>query len=161
MSLCPCGSKKKYETCCGPFHKGEKTPSTAEQLIRSRYCAFVKHEIAYVTGTHHPSTIETYSEKETEKWAKESEWLGLDIKNVECGGAEDEEGTIEFMARYKIDGQLHEHHEISELKKHDGKWKFVDGKTVHHPFVRNENKVGRNDPCSCGSGKKFKKCCGN
>jgi hypothetical protein len=22
------------------------------------------------------------------------------------------------------------------------------------------NKVGRNDPCSCGSGRKFKKCCG-
>ncbi len=26
--------------------------------------------------------------------------------------------------------------------------------------VRNENKVGRNDPCTCGSGKKYKKCCG-
>jgi SEC-C motif len=26
--------------------------------------------------------------------------------------------------------------------------------------VRNENKVGRNDPCPCGSGKKYKKCCG-
>ena len=27
-------------------------------------------------------------------------------------------------------------------------------------IVRNENKVGRNDPCPCGSGKKYKKCCG-
>ena len=27
-------------------------------------------------------------------------------------------------------------------------------------FVRGTVKVGRNDPCSCGSGKKFKKCCG-
>ena len=27
-------------------------------------------------------------------------------------------------------------------------------------FVRNERKVGRNEPCSCGSGKKFKQCCG-
>ena len=26
--------------------------------------------------------------------------------------------------------------------------------------VRKENKVGRNDPCPCGSGKKYKKCCG-
>lgn len=26
--------------------------------------------------------------------------------------------------------------------------------------VRNENKIGRNDPCTCGSGKKYKKCCG-
>lgn len=28
------------------------------------------------------------------------------------------------------------------------------------PFVRNEQKVGRNDPCPCDSGLKFKKCCG-
>ena len=26
--------------------------------------------------------------------------------------------------------------------------------------VKNENKVGRNDPCPCGSGKKYKNCCG-
>jgi SEC-C motif-containing protein len=160
MSSCPCGSKKKYEDCCEPFHKGKKNPLTAEQLIRARYCAFVKHEVRYVTGTTHPSALETYDEKETEKWAKGSEWLGLEIKNVEGGSADDEEGKVEFLARYKIDGQLHEHHEISELKKNAGKWNFVDGKTIQHPFVRNENKVGRNDPCPCGSGKKFKKCCG-
>ncbi|MBN2429187.1 MAG: preprotein translocase subunit SecA [Deltaproteobacteria bacterium] len=28
------------------------------------------------------------------------------------------------------------------------------------PMVRQEEKVGRNDPCPCGSGKKYKKCCG-
>jgi uncharacterized protein YecA (UPF0149 family) len=28
------------------------------------------------------------------------------------------------------------------------------------PFVREEPRVGRNDPCTCGSGKKYKKCCG-
>lgn len=28
------------------------------------------------------------------------------------------------------------------------------------PFVREEAKIGRNDPCPCGSGKKYKKCCG-
>lgn len=27
-------------------------------------------------------------------------------------------------------------------------------------IARNENKIGRNDPCTCGSGKKYKKCCG-
>ena len=35
-----------------------------------------------------------------------------------------------------------------------------DGKEkVKNPKV-NENKVGRNDPCPCGSGKKYKQCCG-
>ena len=31
---------------------------------------------------------------------------------------------------------------------------------VQQPFVRNTPKIGRNDPCPCGSGKKYKKCCG-
>jgi len=26
--------------------------------------------------------------------------------------------------------------------------------------VRDQPKIGRNDPCTCGSGKKYKKCCG-
>jgi hypothetical protein len=29
-----------------------------------------------------------------------------------------------------------------------------------HPIHRTESKVGRNEPCPCGSGKKYKKCCG-
>lgn len=34
------------------------------------------------------------------------------------------------------------------------------GQTAMAPFVRDQPKVGRNDPCPCGSGGKFKKCCG-
>ncbi len=30
----------------------------------------------------------------------------------------------------------------------------------HNMTVRNKKKVGRNDPCPCGSGKKYKDCCG-
>ena len=40
------------------------------------------------------------------------------------------------------------------------------GEAVHHhagetrrPFVHKAEKTGRNDPCPCGSGKKFKQCC--
>lgn len=35
-----------------------------------------------------------------------------------------------------------------------------DGETVAQPFVRGEKKIGRNEPCWCGSGKKFKHCHG-
>jgi SEC-C motif-containing protein len=52
-----------------------------------------------------------------------------------------------------------DHHERSEFKKRDGQWYFMDGKLVQEP-VRAADKVGRNDPCPCGSGKKYKKCCG-
>ena len=46
------------------------------------------------------------------------------------------------------------------MKEADG-WKFEDGELVGEtPIVREAPKVGRNDPCPCGSGKKYKKCCG-
>ncbi|TAM83683.1 MAG: hypothetical protein EPN47_04920 [Acidobacteria bacterium] len=31
---------------------------------------------------------------------------------------------------------------------------------VQEPYRRSQPKIGRNQPCPCGSGKKFKKCCG-
>ena len=34
-----------------------------------------------------------------------------------------------------------------------------DNLYLDQPYVREEAKVGRNDPCPCGSGKKYKKCC--
>lgn len=44
---------------------------------------------------------------------------------------------------------------FSKEKREELKKQYKDSKTV-----RNENKIGRNDPCPCGSGKKYKKCCG-
>jgi preprotein translocase subunit SecA len=41
--------------------------------------------------------------------------------------------------------------------------KFVDNRNdagTVQPIVKKDKKVGRNDPCPCGSGKKYKKCCG-
>lgn len=40
------------------------------------------------------------------------------------------------------------------------KRKEIQKKYRDSVIVRNENKIGRNDPCTCGSGKKYKKCCG-
>ena len=39
-------------------------------------------------------------------------------------------------------------------------WSWLEPEIVQQPYVRNAPKVGRNDPCPCGSGKKYKKCCG-
>lgn len=46
-----------------------------------------------------------------------------------------------------------------ELDHFDGKL-ILDHNVILEPFKRKENKVGRNDPCPCGSNKKYKKCCG-
>ena len=60
--------------------------------------------------------------------------------------------------------------ETSKFLKENGRWVYSESESIVHPqkvsasskkpFVRKQTKVGRNEPCPCGSGKKFKKCCG-
>jgi SEC-C motif-containing protein len=158
---CPCGKGESLETCCGPYLKGEKLPDTAEALMRSRYSAYATHDVDYVIKTHDPATSGEVDRGNTELWAKSSEWLGLEIHATEKGEAGDTDGTVEFTARYKIKNVKLDHRERATFKKLDGRWYFVDGVEVKGPPIkRTEPRVGRNDPCPCGSGKKYKKCHG-
>ena len=73
----------------------------------------------------------------------------------------DDEGIVEFKAHYESKGIKNIHHEVSEFQRKDGQWYFIDGQVITNQIVRSAPKVGRNDPCPCGSGKKNKKCCLN
>ena len=159
-AVCPCGSEKTYARCCEPVIRGNVKPESAEDLLRSRYSAFVKHEIEYIFDSHHPRTRNTLVRKEVEDWSRDSEWQSLKVLEKEAGEADDEKGTIVFHAEYTLDGKKNDHYEKSFFEKDAGDWKFVDAHGIQTgPFVRGEPKVGRNDPCPCGSGKKLKKCC--
>ncbi len=161
MDLCPCGSNLSYAKCCLPLIKGERPASTAEQLMRSRYSAYVKKEIGYILTSLHPDYRSDYDEKSTREWAESAEWQDFKILDTKKGGAEDQEGQVEFVATFSERGMKREHHELSSFKKQDGTWYFTEGKTRQQkPVVRANPKIGRNDLCECGSGKKFKKCCG-
>lgn len=127
--------------------------------MRSRYSAFTLADVDYIEKTTDPSSRSTFDRAGTLEWSKQSEWLGLKIVSTESGTEKDTKGQVEFVASYQINGERHDHHERSEFKKRDGQWYFLDGKLVQKPF-RAETKIGRNDPCTCGSGKKYKKCCG-
>lgn len=158
---CPCGSSKSSASCCDVYLSQGKTAPTAEALMRSRYTAFVKGDIDYLMETHDPSTRGDVSRDGIEAWSKESEWRGLEIRSVEEGGEGDITGRVEFVAKYRHGGESVDHHEVAKFRKVGGRWLFLDGKLVGgQPTKREADKVGRNDPCSCGSGKKFKKCCG-
>jgi SEC-C motif-containing protein len=147
--------------CCGPILEGTSSAPTAEALMRSRYTAFVVGEIEHLRKTLHPRDRDGFDAESARRWSAESEWLGLEIRDVDRGAEDDDEGVVEFVASYVQDGAEEAHHEIASFRRVDGRWCFVDGKIVgKEPFVRAEPKVGRNDPCPCGSGKKFKKCCG-
>ena len=85
--------------------------------------------------------------------------MGIDIISTEKGLESDDEGTVEFKAYYEAKGSKVTHHEKASFTKDDGQWYFVDGKIFNEAIKRSSPKVGRNDPCPCGSGKKHKKCC--
>ncbi|MCC7440965.1 MAG: YchJ family protein [Bdellovibrionales bacterium] len=158
---CPCDSGQSFASCCEPFLLGKGKPATAEALMRSRYSAYVKAAVPYLLETYWPANREDFDEAAVAKWARDSEWKGLKILKTSAGGAADETGTVEFVASYVVEGKPVEHHELAEFRKREGKWYFVDGKPPKtKPIQREEAKVGRNDPCPCGSGKKSKKCHG-
>ncbi|MBW1893780.1 MAG: YchJ family protein [Deltaproteobacteria bacterium] len=161
MERCPCDSGKEYKDCCEPFLTGVSSAQTAEALMRSRYTAFSKGEVDYILQSLHPDKREQHEEKTIRNWALKSEWIGLEIVEIDKGAPDDNEGKVEFIAKYRQKGRRESHHELAEFKKENGKWYFYDGQAViPDQFIRSTPKVGRNDPCPCGSGKKYKKCCG-
>ena len=158
---CPCGSGATYGECCGPIHDGNAKAKTAEALMRARYSAYAAKRIRFLKTSAGPEVQAEFDEDACRKWAEASTWEGLNIVGVDRGGENDNEGYVEFIAHYSANGQPVEHHEHSYFKKLDGEWKFIDGEIESdEPYVREEPKIGRNDPCPCGSGKKYKKCCG-
>ena len=163
---CPCGAGPSAAECCARYFVGEdgqatEPPPTAEALMRSRYSAYALGYIDHVMGTHHPKAGGDVDRKSTEKWSREATWQGLEIVSTQAGGEGDDSGEVEFIARYEIAGTPLSHHERAQFRRHQGVWRYWDGSMVKpRPVVREQPKVGRNDPCPCGSGKKYKKCHG-
>lgn len=161
MEQCPCGSGKNYPECCELLIKGERFAQTAEELMRSRYSAYAKQEITYIVNTILPKESENFDENGIRRWSQQAQWRKLEILNTENGGPEDTEGKVEFIAQYIDKGKTNKHHEIGKFTKYNDRWYYKDAEfPTPKQVVRTEPKLKRNDPCSCGSGKKYKKCCG-
>lgn len=156
---CLCGSGKQFDICCGPYISGATLPATAEQLMRSRYTAFCRHDWNYLRATCHPDGPQLGQDPEQGGVNAQLEWTGLEVLTTEAGAPTDDDGVVDFVARYRAAGSPHALREKSIFKKHGGRWLYFSGKNLALP-KSNDSKVGRNDPCPCGSGKKFKKCCG-
>ncbi len=158
MSSCPCGSGVEFSACCQPIIKGKIPAATAEALMRSRYSAYATGAIEYVMKSCVKD--ENIDEDATRRWSEGATWESLKIVRCEKGGSADSEGLVEFVARYTMDGMKDEHHETAKFIKQNDVWLYESGNVTPTTVVRAAPKVGRNDPCPCGSGKKFKQCCG-
>ncbi len=156
---CPCGSNKSYARCCGPLITGKRIADCPEALMRSRYSAFTQANMDYITATMKGKVSSDFDPVSAKQWAEQAQWLGLEVVAAPPVAENGTVGFVEFIARYQLQGQDQSIHEVSEFHLEDGRWYYVDGK-FRKPLVPLSQKTGRNDPCSCGSGKKYKKCCG-
>lgn len=120
--------------------------------MRSRYTAFVRGDMGYLAATHDPATRAAFDPVGTGAWAGRVRWLGLTVQGTQAGGPGDAEGRVTFVARFEEAGRPGSIREDSRFRRLDGRWVYVDGRA---PAA-----VGRNAPCPCGSGRKFKQCCG-
>ena len=147
---CPCGSNLDFADCCEPFLDGIALPASAEQLMRSRYTAFTLQRMDYIAATWHadfrPSDLSADSAPH---------WLGLTVLDSKPGTTSAE---VEFEARYLAGGSVSAIHEHSHFRFDQGRWWYTSGRQLPPRFA--SWKPGRNEPCPCGSGTKFKRCCG-
>ncbi|MFB9052409.1 YchJ family protein [Formosa undariae] len=123
---CPCCSEKLYKDCCEIAHLDLTQVKTAEDLMRSRYAAFVFANGDYLMASHHESTRPSKEKKSIVQWSKSVDWIKLDILKTTKGLEADTEGTVEFKAIFQEEGELQMIHENSRFVKENGCWFYID-----------------------------------
>lgn len=156
QTACLCGSRLSYSVCCGKYHNIEAIPTTAEALMRSRFTAYALRNADYLRATWDsdkcPDNIDF--SRETAVWQR------LEIVDTKKGGPQDDKGVVEFKAYYQQDGEECVLHEVSRFIKKQDRWFYLDGVIKSLGKISATVNLGKNAPCPCGSGKKFKRCCG-
>ncbi|MCG7495975.1 SEC-C domain-containing protein [Vibrio sp. Of7-15] len=171
MKNCPCGNQKNYSDCCEPVHISPLNAKKPEQLMRARYCAHVLGLVDFVIQTYH-SSCNAEQHREGIAESINSEWRGLEVLSSSIRS--ENEGFVEFKAHFSEEGNDYVLHENSRFVREDQQWFYIDGEypeqaaeaevvtpdKKQNTAPAQSDKIGRNDPCVCGSGKKYKKCCG-
>ncbi len=122
---CPCGSGASYASCCGRIHDqgGAGLGTQAVALMRARYSAHVRHDEAFLLQSWHPDT-----RPDAVSFGPDLHWLGLDIVEIVGGTSIDNDGIVEFKARFTVKGdEPGELHERSRFVRLAGQWQYLDG----------------------------------
>ena len=122
---CYCGSLKTFSSCCEAIHKDITKAQTAEQLMRSRYSAFVLANGSYLMESHYTSTRPLKEKKAIVAWAKAVEWIKLEVLHTSKGTTNDTEGTVTFNAYFYQNGAVEVIHEKSAFKKENKHWTYL------------------------------------
>jgi len=146
-ATCLCGSGRTANACCARYHGGEVAP-TPEALMRSRYSAYARNRMDYIRATWHPTTCPEELPPDTA-----TRWRRLDILD---SGQSADEGFVHFRALWQCGDQWGVLEERSRFLRENDRWLYHSGEVSQRALT-----PGRNDPCPCDSGLKYKKCCGN
>jgi SEC-C motif-containing protein len=153
---CPCGSGKALSDCCGPILSGKRKAATAEELMRARFTAHATRDFAFVHRTYRPTARQPYV---ADPNAPTTEWTRLVVHDHSLGKTPDI-ATVEFSAYGKEGGTEQVLQEKAEFVREGGEWIYTRPlREGPAPFRDTAKKPGRNEPCPCGSGKKYKHCC--
>ena len=157
-STCPCGSGRTFGECCEPVLQGKRVPATAEELMRSRFVAHALRDYRHLHRTDLETARKPYVEEGEDP--QEVAWTRL-VVHAHEPGAKPDTAFVDFSAYYKAGDGEQALHEKSAFVRENGAWFYTRAvRTGPAPVKLATPKVGRNDPCPCGSGKKFKQCCG-
>jgi len=115
--------------------------------MRSRYSAFVLRLGDYLLQSWHSSTRPISLSLENSP-----DWRGLQVLSA---SQQQDHGKVHFRAVYREGTHWGFLQEESDFVREQGHWYYLHGTTREGQL-----KPGRNDPCLCGSGRKFKLCCG-
>ena len=120
--------------------------------MRSRYVAYTSGKIDYIKTTMCEAAVESFNPDEARAWSEAVKWLGLNV--LESSQSDENHGLVTFEATYIEEGHLCTLKECSQFKRIDERWYYVDGENQS-----STKKIGLNQSCPCGSGKKYKRCC--
>lgn len=154
MSSCYCCSGKLFANCCEPYLLNNKQAPDAQALMRSRFSAYCTSNYDYILATYGAEQRKKLTCEALKGSAGESRWLALDV--IDFNAISNQTANVEFIATYADSGNLYRMHELSNFELQDGTWRYTTGQMKEHT---GKLKMGRNDPCFCKSGKKFKQCC--
>lgn len=153
---CPCGSGKNFGDCCEPILAGRKEAGNAEELMRARFTAHVTHNFRFLHDSYRPTAGKPYVAEEGEPTM---EWTKLVVHAHEIS-ADPDKAFVDFSAYGTEDKVEKVLHEKAEFLRVNGRWLYNrEARLGPAPYKAAAPKVGRNEPCPCGSGKKYKHCC--
>lgn len=123
---CPCGGGLLYKACCGRYIAGTQKPDTAEELMRSRFTAYVLGQAEYIQATTHPDARSATLLSDIEETIQTIQWRNLRILSTHLGSPRDKIGKVEFQADYTVKDKTQTHHERSRFRRFQGTWHYLD-----------------------------------